>query len=432
MVFSKPLFVQHSNVQINPVTKTYEVVPEKTETVQHAKIQPSNSQKAVLPKTKSKASISISGPTFVAHEVHVTRDEEGFKGLPDWMLDEVSKNGIDTEVALNNQKETIAVVTYMTRKNAAPLPKMTVENYCEAQEIPIINPHEIVSDIVKIGAGGTSVVYKATFKENQKVIAMKAIDTSTLRREAIKNEVEIQRKLKHPNIVSIYSVCEFQSKIFLFLELIDGFSLTEILSLCALKETHIAYFIRESLKAIQCVHASMKIHRDIKSDNILVSKKGEVKLADFGFTAQLGDEKQKRNTVCGTPYWMAPELIQGADYGYEVDIWSLGIMCIELADGTPPYSDVPPLKALFQIVVAQSVGFEEPDNWSLNFQNFVDLCLKREPKERATVDVLLQHSFLQSASAPTVILKLLEFVTDQKQQLLQEQNSEFTHTGLEF
>jgi serine/threonine protein kinase len=116
-----------------------------------------------------------------------------------------------------------------------------------------------------------------------------------------------------------------------------------------MREDHIARVCMDTLEALAYMHDLHRIHRDIKSDNILLSSTGVVKIADFGYAAQLTEKKRKRNTIVGTPYWMAPELIRGQSYDVKVDLWSLGIMVMEMAEGEPPYMDFPPLRALFLI-----------------------------------------------------------------------------------
>lgn len=132
------------------------------------------------------------------------------------------------------------------------------------------------------------------------------------------------------------------------------------------------------------------IHRDIKSDNILIGSRGEVKIADFGYAAQLTQQKTKRNTIVGTPYWMAPELIRGQNYDTKVDIWSLGIMIMEMAEGEPPYMEFPPLRALFLITTKGIPDLKDPGKWSSPFRQFVALCLEKDPEKRPDADELLK------------------------------------------
>jgi protein-serine/threonine kinase len=167
------------------------------------------------------------------------------------------------------------------------------------------------------------------------------------------------------------------------------------------------------LKALCYVHSLHRIHRDIKSDNILLNDSGEVKVADFGYAAQLTQQQQKRNTVVGTPYWMAPELIRGHDYGTKVDIWSLGIMAMEMAEGEPPYMEFPPLRvcylalvvfglqsihhfvpfqALFLITTKGIPDLKEPHKWSAEFRSFVAMCLNKEVEDRPDAMALLKVS----------------------------------------
>ena len=139
------------------------------------------------------------------------------------------------------------------------------------------------------------------------------------------------------------------------------------------------------------------VRRAQKSDNILLNAKGEVKIADFGYAAQLTKKQKKRNTVVGTPYWMAPELIRGFDYGVGVDIWSTGIMVMEMAEGEPPYMEFPPLRALFLITTKGIPDLKEP-TWSPDFRDFVKKCLVKDTQDRPDGATLLRHPLLQKCA----------------------------------
>jgi serine/threonine protein kinase len=159
-------------------------------------------------------------------------------------------------------------------------------------------------------------------------------------------------------------------------------------------EKQIAYVAREILKGLRVLHAHSRIHRDLKSDNVLISLEGDVKLGDFGYAAQLTQEDKARQTVVGTPSWMAPELVGGNDYDVKVDVWSLGIVMLELADGEPPYLRENPMKALFNIVTKPPPEIQNKRKWSNEMRDFVRQCLIKEPENRPGVADLLLHPFL--------------------------------------
>lgn len=141
------------------------------------------------------------------------------------------------------------------------------------------------------------------------------------------------------------------------------------------------------------------MHRDIKSDNVLIGESGAIKLGDFGYATQLTSERNKRNTIVGTPSWMAPELVTGDNYDTKVDVWSLGIVAIELADGEPPYIEESQMKTLFLITTQDSPTVSAPENWSYEFLDFIRRCLVKQPEERSNCPDLLEHPFLMSGRA---------------------------------
>ena len=153
----------------------------------------------------------------------------------------------------------------------------------------------------------------------------------------------------------------------------------------------------EMAQGLMFMHKSFRLHRDIKSDNVLVNFDGQVKLADFGFAVNLTSEESKRTSVVGTPYWMAPELIKAEKYDTSVDIWSLGITLIEMAEGEPPFMSLPVLKALLTITTRPPSTLKSKSSWSQAMQDFLAKCLVANPRKRASAEELLSHPFLEKA-----------------------------------
>ncbi|CAF0901962.1 unnamed protein product [Adineta steineri] len=223
------------------------------------------------------------------------------------------------------------------------------------------------------------------------------------------------RDYKHSNIVEMYGSYLVDNELWVVMEYLDGGALTDLLVTSTgetrMNEQQIATVCKSVLKALAYLHSNGVIHRDIKSDSILLSTDGFVKLSDFGFCAQVMNEKKaqtiKRKSLVGTPYWMSPEVISRTPYSTEVDIWSLGIMVMEMVDGEPPYFNEQPLTAMRKIRDQPPPKLKNPHKASSLLQGFLGRCLIRDPSQRATAIDLLDHPFLRHAGNPSCLQTLL-------------------------
>ncbi|XP_055854475.1 serine/threonine-protein kinase PAK mbt [Episyrphus balteatus] len=288
--------------------------------------------------------------------------------------------------------------------------RLTHEQFRAALQMVVSagDPRENLDNFMKIGEGSTGTVCIATDKATGRQVAVKKMDLrKQQRRELLFNEVVIMRDYHHPNIVETYSSFLVNDELWVVMEYLEGGALTDIVTHSRMDEEQIATVCKQCLKALAYLHSQGVIHRDIKSDSILLAVDGRVKLSDFGFCAQVSQELPKRKSLVGTPYWMSPEVISRLPYGPEVDIWSLGIMVIEMVDGEPPFFNEPPLQAMRRIRDMQPPNLKNAHKVSPRLQSFLDRMLVRDPAQRAIATELLAHPFLRQAGPPSLLVPLM-------------------------
>ncbi|XP_059355262.1 serine/threonine-protein kinase PAK 6-like [Carassius carassius] len=271
------------------------------------------------------------------------------------------------------------------------------------------DPRPSLENFVKIGEGSTGVVCIAREKHSGRLVAVKMMDLrKQQRRELLFNEVVIMRDYRHRNVVEMFRSALVGEELWVIMEYLQGGALTNIVSETRLTEEQIATVCEAVLQALCYLHAQGVIHRDIKSDSILLTLDGRVKLSDFGFCAQISKDIPKRKSLVGTPYWMAPEVVSKKLYGTEVDMWSLGIMVVEMIDGEPPNFSETPIEAMKRLRDEPEPTARNISKISPVLRDFLDSMLTRDPLERASAGDLLQHPFMLQATSPRCLVPLVE------------------------
>ncbi|WWC87194.1 uncharacterized protein L201_002080 [Kwoniella dendrophila CBS 6074] len=273
------------------------------------------------------------------------------------------------------------------------------------------DPAQLYSKIKKVGQGASGMVFVAKALVTGKKVAIKQMDLAQQpRKELIVNEIIVMKESQHPNVVNFLDAFLVRnSELWVVMEYMEGGALTDVIENNKLAEDQISAICLETCRGLQHLHSRSIIHRDIKSDNLLMNAQGQVKITDFGFCAKLTEQKSKRATMVGTPYWMAPEVVKQKEYGAKVDIWSLGIMAIEMIENEPPYLDEEPLKALYLIATNGTPTLKQPERLSQDLKHFLSVCLCVDVSFRATSTELLKHEFLQLACPIRDLAPLLKF-----------------------
>ncbi|KAL4967222.1 uncharacterized protein BDV14DRAFT_207673 [Aspergillus stella-maris] len=244
----------------------------------------------------------------------------------------------------------------------------------------------------ELGSGSFGTVYKAIDKSTGEIVAIKHIDLETSEDDIqeIQQEISVLATCASPYVTQYYASFLRGHKLWIVMEYLGGGSCLDL----------------ELLQGLDYLHQEGKIHRDVKAANVLLSHTGKVKLGDFGVAAQLTNIKSQRNTFVGTPFWMAPEVIQQAGYDYKADIWSLGITAMEMINGEPPHAAIHPMKVLF-LIPKESAPRLQGDGYSNAFRDFIAQCLTKDPERRPSAKELLRHKFIRNAGKTEALQELI-------------------------
>jgi len=288
-----------------------------------------------------------------------------------------------------------------------------------------------------LGEGAYGEVYQAFDTLDGAYVALKhfVVQDNEQKKNKIKllqREIAFMKSLPAiPQFIHFKGHYEVDNKWIIVLEFCDAGSLLDIMDICeiTLFEEQITVVACEVLKAFKVLHAQHKLHRDIKAGNILLTSKGECKIADFGTSVNL-DPEGLRYTTIGTPYWMAPEMFYSKakdGYNEKIDIWALGITCMELAKGAPPRSEIHPMRAIFKIPIMDPPVLPDPENWSESFKNFLSLCLIKDPKKRKDAIFLLEHPFIKKNKGIQILKDLTKKFMPQIKQFRISESKQRNH-----
>ncbi|XP_049599374.1 misshapen-like kinase 1 isoform X2 [Syngnathus scovelli] len=306
------------------------------------------------------------------------------------------------------------------------------------------DPAGIFELVEVVGNGTYGQVYKGRHVKTGQLAAIKVMDVTEEEEEEIKAEINMLKKYSHHrNIATYYGAFVKKSppghddQLWLVMEFCGAGSVTDLVKNTkgsSLKEDWIAYICREILRGLSHLHTHKVIHRDIKGQNVLLTENAEVKLVDFGVSAQLDRTVGRRNTFIGTPYWMAPEVIAcdenpDSTYDYRSDIWSLGITAIEMAEGAPPLCDMHPMRALF-LIPRNPPPKLKSKKWSKKFIDFIEACLVKTYPSRPSTEQLLKHSFIRDQPTERQVrIQLKDHIDRTRKKRGEKEETEYEYSG---
>ncbi|XP_037341718.2 TRAF2 and NCK interacting kinase a isoform X7 [Pungitius pungitius] len=308
------------------------------------------------------------------------------------------------------------------------------------------DPAGIFELVELVGNGTYGQVYKGRHVKTGQLAAIKVMDVTGDEEEEIKAEINMLKKYSHHrNIATYYGAFikknppGIDDQLWLVMEFCGAGSVTDLIKNTkgnSLKEEWTAYICREILRGLTHLHQHKVIHRDIKGQNVLLTENAEVKLVDFGVSAQLDRTVGRRNTFIGTPYWMAPEVIAcdenpEATYDFKSDLWSLGITAIEMAEGAPPLCDMHPMRALF-LIPRNPAPRLKSKKWSKKFQSFIESCLVKSHSQRPSTEQLLKHPFIRELPNERQIrIQLKDHIDRTKKKRGERDETEYEYSGSE-
>eukprot|EP01062_Namystynia_karyoxenos_P080929 TRINITY_DN8805_c0_g1_i1.p1 TRINITY_DN8805_c0_g1~~TRINITY_DN8805_c0_g1_i1.p1 ORF type:complete len:447 (+),score=144.74 TRINITY_DN8805_c0_g1_i1:91-1431(+) len=331
----------------------------------------------------------------------------GLRGLPYHFEQMLTVSGFTREEVLANAPDVLDMIRFeeerlgasFTRKDRPP----SVRCYPLEDMVADGDPTQEYSDLRLLDTGAQGQVFSAVSRSGEPV-ALKKIKLKEDPKERLLFETEISmlHSCRHPNVVELRACHLAHSVLWIGMELMDGKLTDLILGGVQFSAGQIGFLMLEVLKGLEYLHSTGRIHRDVKSDNVLVSADGKVKLGDFGLCALVSEEERMRKTIVGTPYWMAPEIIRGKEYDGKADVWSLGIVGLELCDGEPPHLRLPVMRALYTIARSPAPKVRRRDSWPSGLLDFVEAMLVKDVQRRPSSSDLLRQPFLRSGGAEGV------------------------------